>query len=157
MRALDGKLIDSQPIVFLRVRPIDQAHEIASRFTILLVLDGDATDQELVKMAIRRKRRRDAEVDHLLESILPGGCRHTWIELVDSLTKPEHQLHLAVMGACRVRSVMRNVRTIEMGVTHILQPGQGLLFELVFCHSLPPELFFVGFNACADLNRRLPH
>ena len=51
-RPLDGELLHRQPLVALGVLPIDQAHQIAPRLAVLLILHRHTRHQHAVKCAV---------------------------------------------------------------------------------------------------------
>ena len=73
VRPLDGELVDGQPFIVAGIGPVDQPDKIAARVAVLIVLNGNASHQQLMKIAVSRQLRGNAQAYHLLQRILP--CR----------------------------------------------------------------------------------
>jgi hypothetical protein len=58
VRPLDGELVDGQPLVARWVGPVDQAHKVAARFAVLLVLHRHAAHQQPVEVAVGGQQHR---------------------------------------------------------------------------------------------------
>ena len=134
------ELVDRQPLVALRVRPVDQADEVAPGLAALLVLHRHTGHQQAVKSLVGRQQRGDAEVQHLLERVVAGGSGNVGVEPEDRFAQAKRQQHLPIAGPLGRRAVVGDVRAVAVGVAHVLQPGQGLLLELVFGQYPLPEL-----------------
>ena len=61
-RPLDTELIDRHPVIGLHIRPIDQANEVASGFTVLLILHGYTADQQAMEQAVSRQLHRQSQL-----------------------------------------------------------------------------------------------
>ena len=156
VRAFDGELVDGPPLVLLGVRPVNQAHEVAACLAVLLVLDGDAAHQQLVEGAVSRQQGWDAQVSDLLDGIFTGGHWNVWVQAVDGFAQAKGQDNLAVVGALGGSAVVGDVGAVAVGVAYVLQPGQGFLFELVFCHLSPAssQNFGPRYNAPSSSTMR---
>ena len=150
----DGELVDGPPFVLLGVCPVDQANEVAACLAILLILDGDTTDQQLVKRTVGRQQGWDAQVSDLLDSIFTSCNRNARVQAVDGFAQPERQDNLAVVGTLGRRTIEGDVGAVAVGVAHVLQPGQGFLFELVFGHcAIPSMILLFALASCTSVCR----
>lgn len=132
--ALDRELVDRKPIVRSRRRPVDQAHEVTERLAVLLVRDRNAACEQLVEQAIGGEQGGVSEIHHLADRIFARRGRNRRIESAHGSAQALEEQHLAVIGALRRVAVGRDVRPVERRITHLLQPAEGFLFELVFGH-----------------------
>ncbi len=132
---LDTELIDRQPLVGSRVRPVDQPHEIAARLAILLVLHRHTADQQPVEQAIGGKLNWQAEIDHLLECILTRRQRQQRVEPCDGRAQAHGQDHIAIALTLGVVAVVGDVRAIQVAIANLCQPAECFLFQLIFRHS----------------------
>ena len=146
--ATNRELVDRQPVVGLRLGPVDQPHEVAARFTIHLVLHRHARHQQAVEMPVGGQQRRNAQVEHLRERIVPRGWRNAGVQPLDRRAQPPGQQHLPEVAPFRRLAVGRQVGTVGVAVAHILQPGQGFLFELVFGHAARFKRFHMSVWSC---------
>ena len=78
--ALDTELIDRQPLVGLHIRPVDQAHEIATRLAVLLILNRHTADQQAMKQAVGGQLNRYTQLQHLTHRILTSSERYTGVQ-----------------------------------------------------------------------------
>ncbi len=140
LRPLNAELIDRQPVVAAHIRPVNQPHEIAPGFAILLVLHRHTADQQAMEQAVRGKLNRQPEIHYLLERILACSQRHLGIELGDGGAQAFRQYDLAITLALRAATVMGDIRAVKVRVTQLAQPFECFFFKLVFGHSYRPYL-----------------
>ena len=114
--------------------PVDQTHEVAACLAILLILDGDTAHQHFVERAVGRQQGGDAQIRDALDGVFAGSHWNAGIQAVDGFAQPEGEDNLAVVGTLGGRTVEGDVGAVAVGIAHVLQPGQGFLFELVFGH-----------------------
>ena len=135
-RPLDGELLHRQPLVALGVLPVDQAHIVAPRLAVLLILHRHTRDQHAVKRPVARQQRRLPQIQHLLKRVFAGSVGHSGVESVNCRTQTDGQYHLAGAGARQARVQVIQITGVERRVTDRGQPAEGFLFELVFSHDL---------------------
>ena len=61
-RPLDTELIDRHPVIGVHISPIDQANEVASCFTVFLILHGYAANQQAMEQAVSRQLHRQPQL-----------------------------------------------------------------------------------------------
>ena len=132
--SLHAELVDRQPLVGAHIGPVDQAHEIAAGFAVLLVLHRHPADQQAMKQTISRQLHRHTQLQHLAQRILPRRQRNLRVEPSDGRAQTHAQQYIAIALALRVITLVGDVRAVQVGVTNLRQPAEGFLFQLVFGH-----------------------
>ncbi len=97
VRALDGELLDRQPLVVRRFSPVDQPGKVTQGFAATLHLDRHAGDQQLVESPVGRQQRGDAQVPHLLQRVFPGSGVELRVQAGDGRTQALRHRHHDVL------------------------------------------------------------
>ena len=137
LAALHGELVDHQKAVALGLLEVDQAQAVAPLDALGIGdIDRDAVDQRFVHGAVALDQRGVVGLDHCMGGFVQRTGRHAWVQPGQRVGQFLPQHHLPPVGAGRGVAVGSDVGPAPEVPAGVLQPGDGLLLDVVFGHDL---------------------
>jgi len=129
----DGELIDSEPVVRVRIREVHNPNLVVDDAISLPIFDRDAVHQVAVKDAIVLKQGRRFRSENAPDGLFPSLGRDAGVDLRDRLAQPVHEHDVGVARAFLRGTTEGDVRAEQDGIADFPEPLQGGLFDFGFC------------------------